>query len=145
VTATPPSVVDSLRGICQLITSGPHSAIDVAKRLGGVKLDRGSGFQVEVLVSNPLFKAARVIREADEQTAASIELELHQAISVVALQAALGPYRESNRPHWDSPIKISFSVDKEDPTKACKIFGAIEPGFPSIAEGQVRRFSIRPL
>jgi hypothetical protein len=75
-------------------------------------------------------------------TASSVNLELHQSISVAALQAAFGSYRELKRFHWDSPLQISFSIDKENPAKTCNLIATLESEAPSIAEGQARKLTI---
>lgn len=139
---TPSSPVGILLNLCSMISGRARTAIAVANELGGVQEDYGGNFQVGVRVSDPAIQSEQVIRTPDTGLADSIDITLAAPISVAALAASLGPYRESRRSHWDSPLELSFKIDKQADSVVCTISATLDPSPSSIPQGQARKFII---
>ena len=130
-------MTDALKRMCDLLSSSPMSAPELAGKLGTVTKDLGGDLQIEFRPTDARFAAGDVTRTPGTHEASAIGLTLAagQALSLAELEAAFGPYRIGPKIHADRPDRASFHLAPL-PGRAftCSIVADVTPGAHGIAD-----------
>lgn len=124
-------MTDALKRICDLISSSPMMAAELAGKLGSVTRDLGGDLQVEFRPTDARFAGGEVTRKFGTGEASSVGLTLAagQSLALAELQAAFGAFQVGPQVHHDRPARASFHVAPV-PGRAftCSILAEVTPG-----------------
>ncbi len=138
-------MIETVQKLCQLLSTEPLTAPEVATSLGTIVEDPGKNLPLIVRPSNPFFKEAQVVRQFETNEPAHVELLLAEpgALSVEALKATFGDYSEPPKLHWNSPQKIIFYVNKPNLPRTCAVIADVRPGEQGAKDGTVTAVTVR--
>ena len=114
---------------------------DITGRLGPVARDPGIPMPAELTPSDPAVRRVEVGRYPDSGKPYTVELELASPVSVAALVAAFGAYREG-RTDRGMPREIVFPPAGTGPWKIVLV-AQLPPGTSPIAEGVTSTVTLR--
>lgn len=138
-------MTDALKRICDLISSSPMTAGELAGKLGTVTRDLGGNLQVEFRPTDARFAAGEVTRKFGTQDASSVGLTLvaGQSLPLADLQAAFGPFQIGPKVHHDRPDLASFHLPPlPGRTFTCSILAEVTPGAHGIDDATTSKLVI---
>jgi hypothetical protein len=138
-------MTDALQRMCDLISSSPMTATDLARKLGTVTNDLGGDLQIEFRPTDARFAAGDVTRKPGTQEANAVGLTLAagQALPLAELKAAFGPFQMGPKVHADRPDRASFHLASQ-PGRAftCSIVAEVTPGAHGIDDATATKLVI---
>ncbi len=139
------AMIETLWEICQVLSTAPLSAQEVAQRLGKILQNPDGNAPIIIQPNNVSFKEAMIVREMDTNEPASVEFTLSKPgeLSLSALRDRFGNYSITPKIHFNSPIKVLFYVDITGSPYTCAIIAQIQPGDQELDDGLLTAVTIR--
>ena len=138
-------MTDALKRMCDLISSVPMTAAELAGKLGTVTKDLGGDLQIEFRPTDARFAAGDVTRKPGTQEASAVGLTLAagQALPLAELKAAFGPFQIGPKVHADRPDRASFHLAPQ-PGRAftCSILAEVTPGAHGIDDATATKLVV---
>jgi hypothetical protein len=139
------TTIDTIQQLCSLFFNRSLTTVAISDRLGKVLNDRGSDLPVDVQPADPVWQAARIIRQVGTDKPAHVDLTLANptSLSVKDLASAFGAYSELPLRSLDLPPRILFDVDSPDSSESCVVIASVKPGSRGIENGSITAVTIR--
>jgi hypothetical protein len=135
-------MTDTLEKLLRFLAKDPLGVADVAARIGPIVHDPGPPLEIDLAPSVPGVRAAHLSRYPDTGAPYTLRVELASPVSVAALRAAFGEYRQM-RTDRGVPREIAFYPPSTEPRWSVAVLARIPPGAAPIDEAHSSEVTFR--